>query len=105
MTSYVSAELKRLVESRANHLCEYCLIHSSDTYLSCQVDHIISKKHGGLTEAEILAYACAFCNRAKGSDVGSIVLSTGEFTRFFNPHADHWGNHFSLESALIKAQT
>ena len=27
MTSYVSADLRRSVELRANHLCEYCLIH------------------------------------------------------------------------------
>ena len=42
MTSYVRAELRRLVESRARRLCEYCLIHEDDTYLGCQVDHIIA---------------------------------------------------------------
>ena len=47
MTSYVDASLRRLVESRANHLCEYCLIHEDDTYLGCQVDHVIAEKHGG----------------------------------------------------------
>ena len=63
MTSYVSADLRRLVESRASHICEYCLIHAEDTYLGCQVDHIISEKYGGLTQAENLGYACTFCNR------------------------------------------
>ena len=70
MSSYVSAELRRLVASRANGLCEYCLIHESDAYLGCQVDHIISEKHGGPTESANLAYACACCNRAKGRDPG-----------------------------------
>lgn len=29
MTSYVSVDLRRLVESRANRLCEYCLLHET----------------------------------------------------------------------------
>ncbi len=52
MSSYVSADLRRLVTSRAQSLCEYCLIHEDDTYLGCQVDHVISEKHGGPTELE-----------------------------------------------------
>ena len=68
MSSYVSADLRRLVALRAGGLCEYCLIHENDSYLGCHVDHIISEKHGGLTESENLAYACACCNRAKGSN-------------------------------------
>ncbi len=56
MSSYVSADLRRLVASRAYHVCEYCLIHESDTYLGCHIDHIISEKHGGLTEAENLCF-------------------------------------------------
>jgi len=105
MTSYVSADLRRLVETRANYLCEYCLIDKDDTYLGCQVDHIIAEKHGGLTEADNLSYACTFCNRSKGTDIGSIALSTREFTRFFSPRTDHWGNHFSLNGVVIEPRT
>jgi len=65
MTTYVAADLRRLVELRANHLCEYCLIHADDTYLGCQVDHVIAEKHGGATDADNLSYACTFCNRSK----------------------------------------
>ncbi len=43
MTSYVSAELRRLVAARAQGLCEYCLIHESDTFVGCQIDHVISE--------------------------------------------------------------
>ena len=49
MTSYVSSELRRFVRERSQGLCEYCLIHESDTFYGCQVDHIISEKHGGPT--------------------------------------------------------
>jgi hypothetical protein len=102
MSSYVSADLRRLVALRASGLCEYCLIHEDDTYLGCQVDHVISEKHGGPTEAANLAYACALCNRAKGSDIGSIASSTGELTRLFNPRTDRWADHFVLMRSIIQ---
>lgn len=104
MTSYVSADLRRIVESRAGNLCEYGLIHADDTFLGCQVDHIISEKHGGPTEAANTCYACTFCNRSKGADIGSIAPSTGEFTRFFNPRTDRWSDHFVLSGHAIEPQ-
>lgn len=103
MSSYVSAALRRVVATRANALCEYCLIHEDDTVFGCEVDHIISEKHGGATEGGNLAYACAFCNRAKGSDIGSILQSTGVFVRFFNPRLDRWAEHFTLDGVAISA--
>jgi hypothetical protein len=105
MTSYVSAELRRLVESRAERTCEYCLIHESDTFFGCQVDHIVSEKHGGSTEGENLAYACTFCNQSKGTDVASVSPMTGGLVRLFNPRTDHWADHFSLRGNAIEPLT
>src|ERR1041384_627417 len=104
MTRWISTELRQTIADRAKQLCEYCLIAEADTFYGCEVDHIISLKHGGSSDAYNLAYACAFCNRAKGSDVGSISAS-GEFTRFFNPRIDHWSDHFRLEGSLIQPLT
>ena len=95
-TSYISAELRRLVIGRAEHLCEYCLIHEEDTFFGCEVDHIISEKHGGPTEEANLALACLFCNRNKGSDVASVVPGTDRLVRFYNPRTDRWFEHFRL---------
>lgn len=103
MSSYVSTALRRLVAVRAEFLCEYCLIHEDDTVFGCEVDHIISEKHGGETDADNLAYACAFCNRTKGSDIGSIVQRTGTLVRFFNPRTDLWTEHFALDDVTIVA--
>jgi len=103
VSSYVSAALRRLAAERADSLCEYCLIHEEDAFFGCEVDHIISEKHSGPTEADNLAYACAFCNRAKGSDIGSILWDTGTFCRFFNPRTDLWSEHFALEDMRIIA--
>ena len=104
MARWISAELRQTIADRAKLLCEYCLIAEQDTFYGCEVDHIISLKHGGSSESENLAYACALCNRAKGSDVGSIS-SSGEFTRFFNPRTDLWAEHFRLEGASIEPLT
>ncbi len=101
MGAYVSADLRRQVVTRAENLCEYCLIHEEDTFFGCEVDHIISRKHGGPTRADNLSYACMTCNRNKGSDVGSILppLSSGVFCRFFNPRTDAWSEHFALDES------
>lgn len=104
MSSNISEHLRQAVAHRADHLCEYCLIHEDDTFFGCEVDHIISQKHGGPTESDNLAYACFFCNRRKGSDIGSIS-QTGEFVRFFNPRTDRWEEHFHLEGVFIRPIT
>ena len=105
MRSYISDDLRQRVAERANFICEYCLIHEEDTYLGGEVDHIISVKHGGTTVADNLAYACFFCNRSKGSDIGSIIWETKEFVRFYNPRADVWSAHFRLSDVLIEPLT
>src|SRR2546421_304382 len=104
MARWISAELRQTIANRTSLLCEYCLITEADTFYGCEVDHIISLKHGGSSEPDNLAYACALCNRAKGSDIGSISAS-GEFTRFYNPRTDRWAEHFRLEQATIRPLT
>lgn len=104
MARWISAELRQTVADRAKYLCEYCLIAEADSFYGCEVDHIISIKHAGSTVPDNLAYACALCNRAKGSDVGSIATS-GEFTRFYNPRTDRRNEHFRLEGASIQPLT
>lgn len=106
-STYVSAEMRRAVVERAGGICEYCLIHEDDTFFGCEVDHIISEKHGGPTDPSNLAFACFVCNRRKGSDIGSILPSTSVFVRFFNPRTDLWAEHFTLadDALLIEPRT
>lgn len=87
---------------RAYRVCEYCLVHEDDLYHGCEVDHIRSVKHDGLTETDNLAFACFHCNRHKGSDLGSISRQSGTLVRFFNPRTDRWTDHFhALDGKLI----
>jgi hypothetical protein len=83
--------------------CEYYLIHESDAAFAHEVDHIISRKHGGQDSEDNLAYACFACNRFKGSDLGSLgpegafVLS---FIRACNPGRSTSG---SMASRLCRS--
>lgn len=103
--TYVNAELRDHVRARAEHLCEYCLVAEEDTCFGCEVDHIISEKRGGSTMEVNLCLACVFCNQRKGSDVGSIILESGQFVRLFNPRTDRWGDHFRLQDYRIEPRT
>lgn len=46
-----------------------------------------------------------FCNRYKGTYLGSISQRTGELTPFFNPRTHPWYEHFALEDATIVSLT
>ncbi len=103
--TYIPVELRRLVAERANHCCEYCLLHQDDNYVSHEADHVISEKHGGQTIMENLCLSCFECNRYKGSDIGSIDTVTNTFTPLFNPRIMHWSDHFQLDDAIITGST
>ena len=105
MSSYIAAELRREVATRADRICEYCPVHEDDSFFGCQVDHVVSEKHGGPTASGNLAYACAFCNRSKGTDVGSINAASGAFVRFYNPRRDTWSDHFRLAGVKVEPLT
>jgi len=101
MSDRIGEEVRALVVTRAEQRCEYCLIHENDTFLGCEVDHIISLKHAGTNDPANLAFACVFCNRHKGTDIASIYPPTGELVRLFNPREDRWPDHFRIEGAQI----
>jgi hypothetical protein len=101
--NYLSIKIRNLVRQRALGCCEYCLLHQNTAFLSYEIEHIISYKHGGLDELINLSFACSFCNRFKGSDIGSIFRD--DFIRFFNPRKDIWTDHFVLDEAVIQPLT
>lgn len=105
MSSDISESLRRLVAERAAYRCEYCLIHEEDSYSTHQVDHIISRKHGGRSSTDNLAYSCFRCNVWKGTDIGSLNPSTGEFSRLFHPRRHRWEDHFVLRDFRIEPLT
>ena len=105
MASDISAQVRADVARRAQYRCEYCLIHEDDAGFTHQIDHILSRKHGGSSGLENLAYACVLCNRHKGTDVAAINPNTGKAIRLFHPRRDRWTDHFRIEADCIEPLT
>lgn len=82
--------VRQQVIGRADYKCEYCQLDAAVSFIGFEIDHIISRKHGGLNELDNLAYACPDCNRNKGTDIASIDWRTHDIVRFYNPRIDHW---------------
>ena len=104
-TVYLPPALRQLVYERAGGRCEYCLMPESVAFASHEIDHIISQKHGGPTEAANLALSCLLCNKRKGSDIASIDPATNEILPLYNPRRDRWHDHFALSGAHLTALT
>ncbi len=103
--THIPAELRRSVRLCARDCCEYCLIPESMTLAVHEIDHVIAEKHGGPTNADNLALACALCNGFKGSDLASIDPERGDIVPLFNPRRDRWAEHFRLEGGRIQPLT
>lgn len=75
--------MRQEVFKRADYKCEYCLYPEEFALHAYEIDHILSRKHGGENFLENLALACLERNRRKGTDIASYDDLTGEFDRIF----------------------
>jgi hypothetical protein len=73
---------------------------AADSPSAISVFRIISEKHGGPPTLENLAYSCATCNRAKGTDIAALD-DDGKIAPLFNPRTDIWLHHFRRDGPLI----
>ena len=101
MGEEISGAVRLLVVERAARRCEYCLLHQDDSFTPHQIDHIISRKHGGNSSPGNLALACIRCNAWKGSGIASFGLEPGRIVPLFHPRRDRWRDHFRLEDSEI----
>ena len=99
--------LRRSVASRANERCEYCHYPEQFSPSSFQVEHIVPRFAGGLTELNNLALACSHCNAHKATRENGTDPLTGTDVRLFSPRIDDWTVHFLLnrETGEIEGQT
>ena len=99
----IGVKIRSLVAKRAEHRCEYCLLHESDMFIAFEIDHIVAQKHGGGNEIENLAYACPHCNQHKGTNLVTFIDNYDDISRIFNPRKDIWSEHFEIEQGEILA--
>lgn len=105
MTRHIPEKLRQLVAERAEYRCEYCRMLQQDSFFPFQIDHIISRKHGGATLQSNLAWSCFACNNEKGSDIATVLLPSKSLVRLFNPREDIWEGHFELDDGVFYAKT
>jgi len=86
--------LEQLVWRRAGGRCEYCQLSQGNLDLPFEIDHIIARKHHGLTRPGNLCLACFACNNHKGSNISGINGMTKRIVPLFNPRRHKWHRHF-----------
>src|SRR5438105_1815607 len=97
--------LEGRVWQRARAACEYCLLPEEADEIPFQIDHILPKAHGGLTNLKNLAFACFACNNRKGTNLSGIDPKTVTIARLFNPRRDRWRRHFRWRGARLLGRT
>lgn len=94
-SKHVPAKLRKLVATRADFICEYCLCQESFSPESFAVEHIHPRKQSGKTIAENLAYACLGCNSHKAAKTKAFDSISETTVNLFNPRIQNWNEHFA----------
>lgn len=94
-SSYIPANVAKLVRQRASNRCEYCLLRQSSQEATFHTDHIRPRADGGQTRPDNLALACVTCSLRKAARVTVRDPKTGRLVVFFNPRTDSWSEHFT----------
>ncbi|HBN76299.1 MAG TPA: hypothetical protein DD473_10875 [Planctomycetaceae bacterium] len=102
----INAQLKSEIRERAQHKCEYCQLEQQDSPLaSLQIEHIIPRKHGGLSRSKNLALACIDCNLHKGANLTGIDPDSNLITPLFHPREQSWEDHFEWHGPKLYGKT
>lgn len=101
----MEASLIRQVWRRAVGRCEHCQLSQEFDDRPFEVDHVVSRKHGGATVAGNLALSCFRCNSFKGSDIAGLDPKTRKLTGLFNPRRHKWTRHFRWRGGHLIGRT
>lgn len=94
--------LRTLVRERAGYCCEYCGSPERDErFYRHHMEHIVPRKHGGLTAHSNLALGCRNCNLHKGPNLTGIDPETRQVALLFNPRTQLWSEHFVRRGVMI----
>jgi hypothetical protein len=97
--------LANLVWKRAKSRCEYCQMPQEFDGFGHEIDHVIAKKHEGLTVASNLVLACFPCNNHKGPNIAGLDRVTKKITQLFNPRRHKWERHFLWHGSELVGKT
>ncbi len=98
-------QLIQRVWRRASSCCEYCRLPRAGSPLRFEIDHIISRQHGGAAVAANLALACFFCNKYKGPNIAGFDPESRSITPLFHPRRHNWASHFRWDGPQLVGRT
>ena len=101
----MNLRLERLVWRRAQRTCEYCQLPQKCDELPFQIDHILARKHGGLTTAQNLALACFPCNNHEVPNIAGRDPLTERIVPLFHPRRHKWRQHFLWDGPFLEGRT
>ena len=92
--SYISANAKQLIFSRANGCCEYCKCPADFSTELFSVEHILPLSKLGTNDIENLAFSCIGCNIFKSNKTEFLDTVSQQSFPLFNPRTMTWHDHF-----------
>jgi hypothetical protein len=92
----VPEALRREVRERSESRCEYCRLPQTPLRFAFHAEHIIAEQHNGPTSLP---------NLAKGPNITSYDLETGELTPLYHPRQHNWDDHFEMIEGEIYVKT
>ena len=93
--------LAQLVRERAASCCEYCRLPQSVSSIPFEIDHIVARKHNGLTISDNLALSCFYCNSHKGPNIAGLDPDDQQLSRLYHPRSDRWHEHFRWDGPML----
>jgi len=88
--TYISPKLRRHVEDRSQHQCEYCQMPDSLSFYSHEVDHVIATKHGGTTTLDTWPMIVGAVTATKEVTLAPSIPKVG-VSAFFSIHVNKTG--------------
>ncbi len=101
----MDAALVREVWRRAGRCREYYRMPWDYDDTPFEIDHVIARKHGGLTLSHNLALSCFYCNSFKGSDISGLDPRAQKLTPLFNPRRHKWSRHFRWNGPFLEGRS
>lgn len=102
MSERISKQLRREIERRARHRCEYCLCPLAFATEPFAIEHILPSVRGGITAPENLALSCSECNSHKYNKIEALDPDSQNLVPLYPPRQHSWQDHFAWDEEYTR---
>ncbi len=98
MSTYISVKIQQQIRQQFNDCCAYCQTAESLIATTFEIEHIIPRSQGGVSNPDNLCLSCPHCNRHKATRQNFPDPETQETTPLFHPQQQIWYEHFAWDT-------